>query len=394
MVIPSINGVAVTNISSNSVTIGGEITSEGGSTVTARGVCWATYPLPTTSDFKTTNGTGPGRFTSAITGLNPGITYFARAYAINEIGTAYGVQVTFSTLALPPVLTTIDLTAINTTTATSGGIISNDGGSAISERGVCWATATKPTKLDFKTSDGSGSGSFISNMTGLITGTTYYVRAYASNAAGTSYGNEYSFTPGTFTDSEGNIYHYVVIGLQVWMVENLKVTKFRNGDPIANVTDASTWAASTTGAYCWYNNDAALNRDTYGALYNFYAVADSRNIAPTGWHIPTLDEWNALVNFVGGGYFAGGKLKETGTAHWRNPNEGTTNSWGFTALPGGLRNDDDGTFNALGEFGYWWNNTTSGFYSAENQYIGYRSANCNNWDKHKQYGYSVRCIRD
>ena len=299
------------------------MTPDGGATVTAKGVCWGTNQNPTTSDNKTSNGTGTGSFISSIAGLNPGITYYLKAYAINEMGTAYSSQATFATTTLAPTLTTADVTAITTTAATSGGNITSDGGSAVTARGVCWATTQNPTTSNSKTTNGTGSGSLISNLTGLSSNTTYYLRAYAINSAGTTYGTEISFktanpTSGTFTDIDGNTYHYVTIGTQVWMVENLKTTKYRNGESISNVTANASWNNATSGAFCYYNNDP-INKDVYGLLYNWHAVSDFRNIAPTGWHIPNDAEFNTLRTYVGGEGAAGAKLKETGFTHWNSP---------------------------------------------------------------------------
>jgi len=147
------------------------------------------------------------------------------------------------------------------------------------------------------------------------------------------------------TDIDGNVYHIVTIGTQVWMVENLKTTKFRDGSSIPNVTDAEEWVGHGelhSGAYCNYDNTAA-NSNTYGSLYNWYAVVDERNICPTGWHIPSEAEWATLIAYLGGQDVAGGKMKEAGTAHWSTPNTGASNSSGFTALPGGSRQIISGT---------------------------------------------------
>ena len=142
------------------------------------------------------------------------------------------------------------------------------------------------------------------------------------------------------------------------MAENLKTTKYRNSDPIPNVTVNTSWAGLTTGAYCWYNNDASTYK-VYGVLYNWNAVADSRNIAPVGWHVATDAEWTTLTTYLGGGVVAGGKLKEAGTAHWSTPNNDATNSSGFAALPGGYRDFFDGTFGNVGYNGYWWSSTAN-----------------------------------
>jgi uncharacterized protein (TIGR02145 family) len=384
---------AASAITSTTATSGGNITSDGGSAVTARGVCWATTQNPTTAGSKTTDGSGSGVFTSNLTGLLPGTTYYVKAYATNSIGTSYGGQETFTTLAEAPVVTTTAITAMTNTTATSGGTITSDGGSAIIAKGVCWATTSTPTILNSKTTDGTGSGTFSSIISGLTSGTTYYLRAYATNSISTSYGSEVSFTPGTFTDIDGNVYHYITIGTQTWMVENLKTTKYRNGDAISNVTVNASWAALATGAYCWYNNDPA-NKALYGGLYNWYAVSDSRNIAPVGWHVPTDAEWTTLTTYLGGESVAGGKLKESGTAHWLTPNTGATNSTGFTALPGGYRYYYDGTFYFVGGLGYWWSSTAYDATFALYRYLGYYFANAYRSYYNKQYGFSVRCVRD
>ena len=139
-------------------------------------------------------------------------------------------------------------------------------------------------------------------------------------------------TPLTATDIDGNVYHTVTIGTQIWMVENLKTTRYNDGSPIPFVTDSSSWSNLTTPGYCWYNNDTT-NKNTYGALYNWFAV-NTGKLAPTGWHVPTDDEWTTLTTYLGGESIAGGKLKETGTTHWRTPNAGATNEIGFTASSG------------------------------------------------------------
>jgi len=184
----------VTSISYTSAQSGGNVTNDGGSTVTSRGICWNTLTNPTTSNSFVTTGSGTGAFTSMLSGLSPHTTYYVRAYAVNSGGTVYGNQYSFTTLSLTlATITTNSISGITTTTANSGGNISSDGGSNITVRGVCWDTATGPTLSKNKTTDGSGNGSFNSMLTGLTLGKTYYVRAYATNATGTAYGNQLSF---------------------------------------------------------------------------------------------------------------------------------------------------------------------------------------------------------
>ena len=184
----------VTNITADAATCGGNVISDGGAIVTARGVCWSTSVGPTISDFKTSEGTGTGLFASSLAGLTANTTYYVRAYAINSTGTAYGNQISFTTSTSLATITTDPVGNITATSATCGGNISNDGGSPISARGVCWSTIQSPTIGDSKSEDGTGTGSFTSLITGLFANTTYYIRSYATNTAGTSYGNQITFT--------------------------------------------------------------------------------------------------------------------------------------------------------------------------------------------------------
>lgn len=194
LVLPELTTVAVTGITSSSAVSGGNITSDGWADITARGICWAATINPTISDNKTSNGSGTGSFTANITGLTPGSTYHVRAYATNIVGTAYGNDLSFTALAVTPTLTTANISSPTRTTAVSGGNITSNGGAAVTARGVCWSTSTGPVATGSHTSDGTGNGTFTSNMTGLTPGTTYYVRAFATNIAGTAYGNEVFFT--------------------------------------------------------------------------------------------------------------------------------------------------------------------------------------------------------
>ena len=196
----------------------------------------------------------------------------------------------------------------------------------------------------------------------------------------------------TVTDIDGNTYRAVKIGDQWWMAENLKVTHYRNGDPIPNVTNNTQWSGLTTGAYCNYDNDPN-NANTYGILYNWYAVNDSRDIAPEGWHVPSEAEWQTLVNYLGGSGVAGGKMKEIGTTHWKRPNEGATNVSGFAALPGGYRYSD-GNFGKLGSSAYFWSSSRYNSSNAWGRVLYYGSAYVSRYSSNKQYGFSVRLVRD
>ncbi len=202
---------------------------------------------------------------------------------------------------------------------------------------------------------------------------------------------------GTMTDQDGNVYKTVTIGTQTWMAENLRTTKYNDGTVIPNVTSSSEWSKLTTGAYCNYNNVISKDTiDTYGHLYNWYAV-NTEKLAPKGWHVPTNVEWTTLISYLGGKSTAGSKLKEIGITHWKSPNTDATNESGFTALPGGYR-CFDGAFDDreyyFGGYGWWWSS------NAENPYAYYSSLGYDSDDidcearTTKQYGFSVRCVKD
>jgi len=214
-------------------------------------------------------------------------------------------------------------------------------------------------------------------------------------------------TCGTVTDIDGNTYQTIQLGTQCWMLENLKVTHYRNGDPIPHVTDNTEWSNLTTGAYCNYDNNED-NVNTYGRLYNWYAVDDSRNIGPEGWHVPTDAEWKQLEMYLGmsqseadeiglRGTDEGGKLKEAGTAHWDSPNTGATNESGFSALPGGNHFGDYQGFGAMGYYAGFWSSTECD--SPNTNYAWYRGLHFDHsevgrYHGYKRRGFSIRCVRD
>jgi uncharacterized protein (TIGR02145 family) len=602
---------STTIISSNSATSGGNITSDGGATVTDRGVCWSTNQTPTTIDSHTSDGTGTGIFVSNIIGLNASTTYYVRAYATNSVGTAYGNQVSFTSLAwtcgstitinhvtgsvapldktvtygtvtnipgepskcwitqnlgadhqatavndatevsagwywqfnrkqgykndgttitpswtinsisensnwiasndpctlelgsgwrIPtsaewtnvdasgywsdwngpwnsnlklhaagyltgnggmldyrgsigfnwsnsqstdgagfilyfntgfsnisewekvsalslrclngssgttiPTLTTSSVTNTASNTATSGGNITSDGGATVTARGVCWSTSQTPTTADSHTTDGTGTGAFVSSITGLNAATTYYVRAYAINNAGTAYGNQQSFTTlawacgsSSIIDIDGNNYNTVLIGTQCWMGENLKTTTYSNGNPITYIgaSAAGGWQYDIYGAYTWYNGDITW-KDIYGALYNFRAVSKSDGLCPTGWHVPTDAEWTALANGLGGSAIAGGKLKSTSTEpanhpRWDLPNTGASNSSGFTGYPGGDRHSGE-FYENIGINGRFWTSTAI---NQEESWLRWLSLNDEALTRTNvliNSGLSVRCLKN
>lgn len=290
---------------------------------------------------------------------------------------------------LPQIITT-EVSNVTRTTAQSGGEIISDGESSVTSRGVCWSTSPSPTISNDKTVDGAGSGAFISEVTGLSPNLDYFIRAYATNANGTSYGTSYSFkTLDEVTDIDGNAYGVTKIGTQTWITENLKTTKYRNGDVIPNVVNNEDWIVRTTNAWTYYNNDASNNTD-YGKLYNWYAITDSRKICPTGWHVPTNDEWLTLANYLGGESIAGGKLKEAGLTHWISPNIDATNEFAFNALPGGQR---VGGFSDFGNLSTFATSSSDGEYGIFKD-IYNTGPKLGTYIDVKWAGVSCRCIKD
>ncbi len=196
----------------------------------------------------------------------------------------------------------------------------------------------------------------------------------------------------TVNDYDGNLYDTVHIGNQAWLMQNLKVIHYNNGDLIPNVTDSTTWGSLTTGARCYYGNDSASNDSVYGSLYNWYAAHNSNLICPLGWRVPSDGDWTSLENFLGGSIVAGGKLKEAGTMHWLAPNAGATNSSGFTGLPGGMRGPYN-SFSTINENGLWWTSTTTGAY-AWSRYFWNMYAGVDRNPTPKRIGMSIRCMKD
>jgi uncharacterized protein (TIGR02145 family) len=600
--LPVLSTATISGITTTEAISGGTITSDGGSAVTACGVCWSTTENPTTASTRTTDGAGSGSFTSSLTGLAANTHYFVRAYATNSAGTAYGNQLNFTSAqspgiigfnpdltygtltdiegneyktitigsqtwmaenlkttkyndgsdvpsvtdnslwfnlttpayswyendnskkdiygalynwyavnrgnlcpagwhiptdaewtilstylggesiaggklketgtahwnpntdasnssgftALPggmrgnggyffdmgyysgywwsateswgrtiycrsadissltdnntagysvrcvqgdpepatlPTVTTSPVANVTTSTAISGGVVKSNAGASITSRGVCWSTSENPTIADQKTTDDTGAGHFESQIAGLSANTTYYVRAYAINVAGTAYGDQMILKTmtGTVTDIDGNVYKTVTIGDQLWMAENLKSTRYQNGDVIPDVADDNTWFNLATGARCT-NNYIDNYSSVYGLLYNWYAASDIRNICPTGWHVPSDNEWTALTTYLGDAATAGGKLKEVGTSHWIDPNAEATNETGFTALPDGWRGPYG--FSSALDWGFWWSATESDATVAWHIILFTYDPELNRSANDKKNGFSVRCLKD
>lgn len=483
------------NLSSSSAQCGGYISTDNGSPVLVRGVCWSETPLPTIQDNTTSDGSGTGTYTSTIIGLSPNTTYYGRAYALNGQGVSYGNLIAFATTGggSPPTLSTTEVTVVNGTSARSGGTIITDGGETILARGVCWSIDPSPTTADAFTNNGSGTVDFISDITGLQLSTTYYVRAWATNIFGTGYGNEWSFTTtdgypsvttsaasaitlyeatvgvnvisngglpitasgvywslspnpttsdsvilanpctltgltpnttyyvrsfatnsagtsygnevqfttlyhlnpnltyGSMSDVEGNTYATIVIGTQEWMAENLRTALYANGDTIPDepTPNDGGWSLLETGAWGHFENNPQYD-NPYGKLYNRYTIFDPRNVCPAGWHVPTDGEWIVLIDYLGGETVAGGKMKASTV--WQPPNTGATNESGFSALPGGYVSGVGGFTTDIGIEGSWGGVISIPENTFLNHSLDYDSEGMNSVGS--AIGFYIRCVRD
>jgi len=419
---PTVTTTSASAISRNEATLGGAISANGGVSITAIGICYNTSPSPTIANTTIAGTAGVESFLVAVNNLTPNTKYYVRAYATNSAGTAYGNEINFTTnpITTPTVTTGKIVTTTTPFATTTSGQCTDDGGSAIIARGMCWSSAHVPTIVDSKTADGAGIGNFNSSITGLKGNTTYYLRAYASNSIGTMYGDTVTIA----TDVEGNVYNSVKIGTQTWMLENLKVSKYNDGESIPYVTDPLQWDNGfvlTTPQFCWYNNDIN-NKNIYGGIYNWLTVSSGK-LAPPGWHVPSHSEFGVLIKYLDpattykqslgdtanafmyyGSSVAGGLLKEQGLTHWLSPNTGATNQSGFTAFGGGERSNFS-TFGLLaghdyylGFFGGWWSSTN--FIPGHSQGLSFRllldsnDSTINDSPDGTANGYSVRCIKD
>lgn len=400
---PTVLTLGTSDVTETSAIGGGEVIDDGGSEITARGVVWSTSANPTIDDNKTNDGTGMGSFTSNITGLESNTRYYIRAYATNAAGTAYGGELPFTT---KPFFYNI-----------SGRILENGSG---------LANVTISITGDFEqtvTTDADGGYSIVNipgrsnvTLTPGLEGYSFIPQFYSIESLDQDeVGLDFTGFR-AITDIDGNAYPIVQIGDRWWMAENLRTTRYRNGDEIPAGLNNTSWQNTISGAYAVYPHNDIDGIDSvddmliaYGALYNWYAVDDSRGLCPAGWRVPGDDDWKQLEMYLGmtqeeanntdwRGTTEGGKLKSVRTEpdphpRWSSPNDGATNQSRFNGYPGGRRLLN-GTFGNIEVLGAWWTSTDDGLGSAWRRYLGYHTSSVSRGHYNKQGGFSIRCIED
>lgn len=400
--LPSIKTYPAGSVSSNSVMVSGDVLNENGDPVIARGFCWSwEFSRPELDHNKNIVGSGSGVFESNITGLASMVEYYIRAYATNSKGTSYGEVIKIETAPALPNAKTIDVKLISPYLATCTMEYSLENRNTITKFGICWNTVSIPTIQDSVLSLTIPQYTNRYDFKMIIDpNTRYFVRAFAINNAGIVYGDTIVFTswlnkPGPrITDVDGNVYPTVKIGRQIWMAENLRTSKYRNGDEIGTTLISTTDIQSESDPkYQWppYGNE--IKTEEYGRLYTGFAAKDARGICPTDWHLPTVDEWKELHYYLEPNSDL--KISEQGEIHWHT-GHGGTNLSGFTAraLTG---RDPNGTFTNYHDFeAFWWTYTddsqdvTKSYYAPIHiqKLITYPSA------IDKKYGFAVRCVKN
>ena len=408
--LPIVSTTEITNISQTTANSGGNVTSDGGGTITARGVVWSTIQNPTVAlTTKTTDGTSVGNFISNITGLIANTQYYVRSYATNNAGTSYGNEITFTTLASLPTLTTTAISGIQNNSSLSGGNITSDGGSNVTVRGVVWSTSQNPTiALTTKTNNGSGIGTFTSNLSGLNPNTQYYVRSYATNNVGTAYGNEISFTTTNVNYASmyptGTVFCNNVVTAVVnvinpttgktWMDRNLGASQVATSSADAqSYGDLYQWGRRADGHQCRNSATTATlsstNQPSFGAfifapnppfdwrspqnINLWQGVNGVNNPCPSGYRLPTETELNAerlswSSNNATGAFGSPLKLPLAGNRDWSN-----------------------GILSGLGTVGWYWSSSVS---NTNSRFLAIESGNASIAPIYRAIGFSVRCLKD
>jgi uncharacterized protein (TIGR02145 family) len=411
--VPTVTTLSATNLTVTSVTLNGSVNANYLSTV-------VTFEYGTTTSYGSTisatqspvTGNTNASVSADISGLTTGTIYHYRIKAVNSLGTTYGSDLTIATLGQVPTATTLAATNIGGTSATlNGSSNANNLSTDITfEYGITANYGSTVTATQSPIAGNTNTNISVI-IIGLPAGTTYHYRIKAVNSLGTTYGSDLTFTTvplGTVTDVDGNIYNTITIGNQVWMKENLKTTKYSNGDLIGTTTPATLNITSENAPkYQWSYDGNENNVATYGRLYTWYAVTDSRNVCPTGWHVPTDAEWTTFTSYLtnnGYGYAGNGMdiaksiAAKSGWTTWAvagttGNDQTSNNSSGFTALPGGYRLNN-GVFIFIGEIAYWWSTFESNTVGTYTRSMNFNFSEVYRDLYYKQSGCSVRCLKD
>ena len=393
-IVPKVETVNASNITISTALMGGTIKSDGGSEILAKGICFGTIPNPTVDSDTTNQGEGSDNFEAELKNLIPNTTYYARAYATNRVGTNYGEEFNFMTASGFPEVT-VEMSNVTYKKAMTKLTVTSIGASEITNTGFVWSSEhTVPDISDNMWPSMSTDHTFERQLTDLAIGTKYYIRAYAQNSQGTAYSDVVEFTTkntNPVTDVDGNVYQLILIGEQAWMAENLRVTKYNNGDVIGTTTNDVTGEAFPK--YQWSPGNSDANIPTYGRLYTYFAMTDSRKVCPSGTHFASAEELATMFAVNGTN---GGKYKLTGTTVWKTPNTGASNSVGFNAVGGGDRNQYGG-FSGFQEYAYLMTSTPNPNDATRiyGTYISFDDTPVTSTEWFiKSSGYSVRCLKD
>lgn len=404
---PGVITYEIRNIGTTGATAGSKVTDEGSGPVTARGVCWSTEASPAISDSKSADGKGTGTFVSQLSGLLPATTYYVRAYALNSSGAGYGEVISFKTggnapsaTTLPPLFVSNDesVLAASVNPYFLNSEVSFEYGETTSY-GNSVSYPGNPVTYDHKVA---------ARISGLKPAKKYHFRVKAVNSLGTSHGEDLTFnTNQPLSDIDGNSYNTITIGSQTWTSRNLATTRFSDGTEIPLVDTDSTWAGLQSPGLCWYNNDESQSEGNFGALYNWYA-ADRGNLCPSGYHVPTYEEWIALMIFLDGSqfYFTAGSMGLTlaSVSAWTYSSVRTSignndypeyrNSAGFSILAAGVRDAARQIFSSRGEYSAFWTSSDESTQNAMIRDFMYDQVFSGQTFAKKTNGYSIRCLKD
>ena len=398
---PAVGKPVISKITVKGATAESQIIWDGGSQITGCGFCWNTTGNPTIADSYVQAVVKEGKFSCTIDSLVNGTRYYIRSYARNRKSFSYGLQSSFVTEAFrKPVVSTPYIHGMTHNTISCGQGQASDNTGNIISKGVCWSTSINPTLNDHKVDLGSGPGSIGCTVEGLQPSTVYYLRGYATNIVGTSYGGNLIVRTfdGFMTDFEKHIYYTARLGSQEWMNRNLETCYYSNGDRIATTGyQTVNIEQEDKPAYQWAflgHEDHPELLDDDGRLYTWHTATDSRKICPSGWYLPSIDEWNELINHLGGDKLTSMYLRKCFNYHWDDPlNPGSEGS--FWAQLAGFR-IASGQFQYGSRYGtYWWTATEVSSGIANVAYCGASEFDIvTTTGKNKKDGYSVRCVKD